>query len=129
MLFRSKDVRPISDGRRYDLDQDWGIVKATGLASTYAVPFLAAKPDVVRARLVGDTCVDYPLSAPARAATAPSNAASGPVAHGSGATTRCDHGFTIPVPPHALAMIFSTLQFFLWVSVAANLPVIARRRP
>jgi hypothetical protein len=26
-------------------------------------------------------------------------------------------------------MIFSTLQFFLWVSVAANLPVIARRRP
>ena len=125
-----KDVRPISDGRHYDLDRDWDFVKATSLASTYAVPFLGARPDVVRARLVGDTCIDYLVSMPAHPATARSNAAARePVPQVTSDSARCGHGFTIPIPPHAVAMIFSTLQFFLWVSVAANLPVIARRRP
>jgi hypothetical protein len=125
-----KDVRPVSDGRHYDLDADWGIVKATELASTYAVPFLGAKPDVVRARLIGDTCIDYLISLPARPPTSPSHTAGqGPVPQGAGDSARCSHGFNFPIPPHAIAMIFSTVQFFLWVSVAANLPVIARRRP
>jgi hypothetical protein len=126
-----KDARPVSDGRHYDLDADWGVVKATELASTYALPFLGAKPDVVRARLIGDTCIDYLVSWPApRPPTSPSHTAGqGPVPQAAGDSARCSHGFTFPIPPHAIAMIFSTVQFFLWVSVAANLPVIARRRP
>jgi hypothetical protein len=115
-----------SDARPYDLEHDWDWVKAAGLASSYALPFLGgSKADVVRARLVGPTCVALPAglpfvkpprAAPAGAGVAPRSSA-------------CAQVLAVPVSPHELAMMFSTIQFMLWILVAANLPVIARRRP
>lgn len=103
---------PRSDGRSYDLASDWDWTKAVGLAAGYALPFLAgARADVVRAKLVGPTCVRWPVRAVEPAGL-----------------PRCTDGWQVGVSPHDLAMIFSTLQFALWILVAANLPTIARRR-
>jgi len=119
------DVRPISNGRPYDLDRDWDWVKAAGLASTYAIPFLA-KEDLVRARRTGHVCVDgWPWMATSSAKDE-RRVSTPALAPGE---LPCDHGFVVPAAPHSVAMMFSTLQGILWILVAANLPVIARRRP
>jgi hypothetical protein len=119
------EVRPISNGRPYDLDRDWDWVKAAGLASTYAIPFLA-KEDLVRARRTGHVCVDgWPWMATSSAKDE-RRVSTPALAPGE---LPCDHGFVVPAAPHSVAMMFSTLQGILWILVAANLPVIARRRP
>ena len=122
------DVRPISNGRPYDLDRDWDWVKAAGLASSYAIPFLA-KEDVVRARRTGHVCVDrWPWTdSSATSSSKDERRVSAPVLPRG--ELPCDHGLVVPAAPHSIAMMFSTLQGILWILVAANLPVIARRRP
>lgn len=103
---------PSSDGRAYDLATDWGWTKAVGLTAGYALPFLGgARADVVRARLVGPTCLPWPLHTVEPAGS-----------------SRCAGGWELGISPHDLAMMFSTLQFALWILVAANLPTISRRR-
>jgi len=103
---------PRSGGRAYDLATDWDWTKAVGLAAGYALPFLAgARSDIVRARLVDTTCLRWPVRA-LEPADLP----------------RCAGGLQLDISPHDLAMVFSTLQFVLWILVAANLPTIARRR-
>ena len=140
---------PRSDGRPYDLNKDWDWIKAAGLAAGYAVPFLSGeRSDVVRARLVGKTCVDVPLPAAlvVRRGGAISTPTGGspsvrqvPLPKGDPDPTAvfapglgsagCEQVLALNVSPHGLAMIFSSIQFFLWILVAANLPAIARRRP
>jgi hypothetical protein len=116
-----KDVRPMSDGRRLDLDRDWGWIKATGLAASYALPVRSgAGGDPVRARLAGRTCVDIPplpSLVVAQQGAAPSSGSKG-----------CKRLFALDISPHGCAMILSGVQFLLWIFVAANLPAIARRR-
>ena len=120
---------PMSKGREYDLERDWDLIKAAGLASTYAIPFLA-REDVVRARRIGHTCVLDGWRGTAWERQVPSKNEP-PVSARAVASdkVRCDHGFVIPAAPHSIAMMFSTLQGILWILVAANLPAIARRRP
>jgi hypothetical protein len=105
---------PISDGRVYDLKRDWDWTKAVGLAGSYALPFLSGgRFDVVRARLVGPICIGTPPHKE----------------EGATNSGRCLRHLPIALSPHGFAMIFSTIQFLLWILVAANLPAIARRRP
>jgi hypothetical protein len=138
---------PGSDGRRYDLNSDWDWIKAAGLAAGYAVPFLSGeRSDVVRARLVGKTCINFPLPAmlvarqkvslgapgdtpPAHDVSVPSVKPDPIVDSRVSPSARCEQVLKLNVSPHGLAMMFSSIQFFLWILVAANLPAIARRRP
>ena len=137
---------PASDGRRYDLNSDWDWIKAAGLAAGYAVPFLSGeRSDVVRARLVGKTCINFPLPAmlivrqnvslgdsrdtpPTHDVSVASVKAGPTVDSGVSPSARCQQVLKLNVSPHGLAMMFSSIQF-LWILVAANLPAIARRRP
>jgi hypothetical protein len=95
-------------------------LKATGLAFRYAIPlFGGAQADVVRARLVGETCWPPRIEELIGARAA--------VANGEGTSTQCMQ-IPLPVSPHGFAMIVSVIQFFLWIFIAANLPTILRRR-
>ena len=100
---------PVSSARPYDLENDWNLGKAFGLAFSYAIPFFGgARPEAVRARLNGPFCAPWKAAPPA-----------------------CE---TVSLPllqevsPHGFAMIVSVIQFFLWIFIAANLPTIIRRR-
>lgn len=102
-----KSGYPYSDGKKYDLEQDWNWEKAIGLSMSYAIPFYGSRPDVVRARLNGGTCL---WGADSQTETE---------------NDSCDD---LTFSPHGIAMFFSVIQFILWVMIAANLPTIVRRR-
>ncbi len=124
------DTRPVSNGQEYVLDRDWDWIKATGLAATYALPFLGARADIVRARLVGKACIDHPLRTLLRQETKRSDIDARGVVRPTVAPAEpfCERGSLFFASPHEIAMMFSSIQFILWVVVAANLPAIARRR-
>ncbi|MCC7092309.1 MAG: hypothetical protein IT524_10230, partial [Nitrosomonas sp.] len=97
---------PYSNNEKYVLkESSWDLEKAIGLTMSYAIPFYGSRPDVVRARLIGGTCFWSP---------------------GASTNSPCND---LPISPHGFAMIFSIIQFILWIMIAANLPTIIRRRP
>ncbi|TXI20599.1 MAG: hypothetical protein E6Q62_01130 [Nitrosomonas sp.] len=93
---------PLSNDKKYDLGVHWDWRKAIGLSMSYAIPFYGSRPDVVRARLNGGVCFLW----------TPENCS-------------CNEN---ALSPHEFAMIFSMIQFILWIMIAANLPTILRRR-
>jgi len=104
--------------KHYDLRTDWDYIKATGVTFAYSLPILSgSKFDVVRARLVGPTCEPEWLS------TLLGQAAAGQPSKGP-----CKFVLIDKVSPHGFAMMFSTVQFLLWILVFANIPSVSRRR-
>lgn len=102
----------------YDLRTDWDYIKATGVTFAYSLPILSgSKFDIVRARLVGPTC--EPEWVARLLGRKVSEEPSGPT---------CRFVLIDGVSPHGFAMMFSTVQFLLWILVFANIPSVSRRR-